>query len=62
MTQAVQAYTKAVELDGGNKTYIVALIDALTEAGRSVEGVEPLKTFFAANPSEDIQKLLIRIY
>lgn len=60
--QAVQAYTKAVELDGSNKTYIVALIDALTEAERSVEGVEPLKTFFAANPSEDIQKLLIHTY
>ena len=60
--QAVQAYTKAVDLDGSNKTYIVALIDALTEAERSVEGVEPLKTFFAANPSEDIQKLLIHTY
>jgi tetratricopeptide (TPR) repeat protein len=60
--QAIQAYTKAVELDGNNKSYIVALVDALTEADRSAESIEPLKTYFAANPSDDIQKLLIHTY
>ena len=60
--KSIQAYTKAVELDGSNQQYVEALINVLTEQGKASEGVATLQSFYKTSPSPEMQNLLIHTY